>query len=53
MPQPPRFKPPMGGCSGPEDVGKLEYNGDQDVWFECLFDTVSGEYLWVIIPPKE
>lgn len=48
------FKPPAASeCVGPDDVGKLVYDGEQDTWFECIFDARRDEYVWAIVPPVE
>lgn len=40
-------------CSRPEDVGKLAYDGEVDIWYECVRDRRRDVITWVIIPPVE
>lgn len=49
----PWFRPLAGGRAGPDDVGKLTYDEDQNVWFECTFDPRTTRYLLAIAPAAD
>jgi len=49
----PQLERPSSRCDRPEDVGRIEYSADQNIWFECMFDARAGRYSWVIIPPTD
>jgi hypothetical protein len=36
-----------------DDVDKLTYDEDEDVWYECLYDIRKRTYTWTILPPSE
>lgn len=47
--QPPRPDPKE--CKEPHDVGKITYDPDNDIWYECMYDKRKNAYTWVITPP--
>ncbi|HSL14656.1 MAG TPA: hypothetical protein VK962_00135 [Actinomycetota bacterium] len=40
-------------CRGPADLGKLHHDEEDDIWYECVFDSRRGVYTWAILPPVE
>lgn len=48
--QPPRPDPKE--CKGPDDVGKVAYDAERDIWYECVYDKRKKVYTWVIVPPR-
>ncbi len=37
-------------CRGPADVRKIHHDGEQHIWFECVFEPRRGVYTWTIVP---
>lgn len=40
-------------CQGPSDVGKLEHDAENDVYYECSYDVRHDVYVWAVVPPVE
>jgi hypothetical protein len=40
-------------CQGPEDVGRLEHDEENDIWYECSYDPRENTYTWMIILPVD
>lgn len=40
-------------CRGPQDVGRLQHDEENDIWYECSHDPRRDIYTWAIIPPAD
>ena len=42
--------PDPDSCRGPGDVGRLEHDEENDIWYECSYDSRNDIYTWAIVP---
>ena len=43
--------PDPNACRGKEDVGRLEHDEENDIWYECSYDSRRDVFTWAIVPP--
>ena len=37
-------------CRIPQDVGRIEHDEQNDIWYECSYDPRRDVYIWAIVP---
>jgi hypothetical protein len=47
------MRPDPNDCRGPDDVGRLQHDEHEDIWYECSYDPRRDVFVWVIVPPVE
>lgn len=45
--------PDPSACRSEQDAGRLHFDRNRHIWYECLYDKRTEAYTWAIIPPVE
>lgn len=48
-----RGPPEPGGCKGYADLGKLYFDEDASIWYECVFEKRWRIFTWAALPPND
>lgn len=53
MTEPRAGVPDPDACTATEHVGRLHHDGENDIWYECVFDARNKVFTWSALPPVE